>query len=58
MFSVNASVVNAVASRFTIYVLIYRTLLIIPDTFLGNHRCSNTTGHSSALILLNFRTML
>ncbi len=27
----------------TAYVLIYRTLLIIPDTFLGNFRCSNTT---------------
>ena len=27
----------------TVYLLIYRTLLITPDTLLGNFRCSNTT---------------
>ena len=26
-----------------VYLLIYRTLLITPDTLLGNFRCSNTT---------------
>ena len=27
----------------TVYLLIYRTLLITPDDLLGNFRCSNTT---------------
>ena len=27
---------------YAVYLLIYRTLLITPDTLLGNFRCSNT----------------
>ncbi len=30
------------AKLYTVYLLIYRTLLITPDTLLGNFRCSNT----------------